>query len=76
MAKVTVYRWKKYDISTDEKRVSRRWGTREAIERMGGEIIADTATEVDESVIQSDIEGLTVRNFNPNPRTDFQRQVT
>jgi len=33
LAKITVYRFIKYDISSDENRKSRRWATRQAIER-------------------------------------------
>jgi hypothetical protein len=43
---VKVYRFRLYNISTDENEKSRRWGTREAIERIGGEVMEDTETEV------------------------------
>jgi hypothetical protein len=73
--KVTVYRFKKYDISTDNNTESRRWATREAIKRIGGEVLEDTAVEVDAAVLGAEIEGMTERNFNPHPRTGFQGQV-
>jgi hypothetical protein len=76
LSNVTVYRFRKYNISSDGYDVSRRWGTREAIERVCGEVLEDTAAEVDEAVVATDIEGMTVRGFDPRPRTDFQRQVT
>lgn len=47
-------------------------GTREAIERIGGEVMEDTETEVDESDLVYD--GMTDRNFNPHKLTGFQRQ--
>jgi hypothetical protein len=77
VAKVKVYRFTIYEIVNDENRRSRRWATREAIKRVGGEVLEDTATEVDASVLGGEIEGMTVRNFNPQPAgTGVQRQVT
>jgi hypothetical protein len=69
---VKVYRFRLYNISADENEKSRRWGTREAIERIGGEVMEDTETEVDESDLVYD--GMTDRNFNPHKLTGFQRQ--
>ena len=76
MAKVKVYRFTVYDITNDEQRRSRRWGTRQAIEHARGQVLEDTAIEVDESVLGREIEGMTDRNFDPHPRTEFQQQVT
>lgn len=73
--KVKIYQFTKYSIQSDGNVKSRRWGTREAIERLGGDVIEDTEIEVDASAIASDIEGLTERNFNPRPRTGVQTQV-
>jgi hypothetical protein len=75
MSKVTIYRFSKYDIQNDGMQISRRWGTREAIERICGEVMEETATEVDASAVATGIEGLTVRGFDPHPRTGFQTQV-
>jgi len=61
---VTIYRFRLYDINTDESRTSRRWATREAIERIHGEVLTDTATEVDASVVDTDIPGMTERGFD------------
>jgi len=36
VSKITVYRFTKYDITTDQYQQSRRWATREAIERICG----------------------------------------
>jgi hypothetical protein len=69
MSKVTVYQFTKYDISVDGNRKSRRWATREAIERVGGDVLEDTATEVEAFAVASDIEGMTVINFDPHRRT-------
>jgi hypothetical protein len=67
MAKVTIYRFQLYNSQTDEIVTSRRWGTAEAIKEIaGGHVLKDTAVEVDDSFIRSDIHGLTVRNFDPS----------
>lgn len=50
-------------------------GTREGIERICGEVLEDTAIEIDESVVGREVEGLTERDFNPNLRTGFQTEV-
>ena len=76
MSKAIIYRFRKYDISTDAIQTSRRWGTREGIESVEGKVIEDTATEVNATVVQSDIPGLTERNFQPKRRAGFQTQVT
>jgi hypothetical protein len=76
MQKATIYRFEIYDIANDEWHRSRRWGTREAIERIRGAVIESTATEVDASAIASDIAGLTMRDFNPAPANKgFQAEV-
>jgi len=75
LSKVTIYRFRKYNIGSDGYDVSRRWGTREAIEHVCGEVLEDTAVEVDEAAVATDIEGLTVRGFDPRPRPGFQTQV-
>ncbi len=75
MSKVTIYQFTKYDISVDGNTKSRRWATREAIERVGGNVLEDTATEVDPSVLGKEIDGMSERNFDPHPRTAFQAQV-
>ena len=66
-AMITVYQFKRYDITTDTLRLSRRWGTREGIAALGGsfQILEETATEVAEADVQSDIPGLTAIGFNP-----------
>jgi len=75
MSKVTVYRFKLYNITTDENLQSRRWATLEAIERIHGEVLKDTATEVDASAVATDHAGMTVVGFNPHPRTGFQNAI-
>ena len=74
MGNVTVYRFSLYDIASDEQRTSRRWATREAIERIGGKVLESTATEVDVAAL--DENRMTERDFNPHPRTGFQTQVS
>ena len=73
---VTIYRFKKYDIATDEPVLSRRWATTEAIARVNGTAMKDTATVVDVSVVGSEVEGMTVRGFDPHAQHGFQTVVT
>lgn len=77
MANVTIYRCEVYDIQSDQVIPSKRWGTREAIIDIAhGRVIEDTAAEVDESAVASDIHGFTVRDLNLHPRRGFQAEVT
>lgn len=75
MAKVTVYRWAKYDIRDDASQRSRRWATREAIEWAGGYPIETTATEIDESALGAEVNGMTCRDFDPHAARGFQTLV-
>jgi hypothetical protein len=76
VATVTIYQFEVYDIQSDQTIKSRRWGTAEAIKEIAcGRVIKDTAIEVDESSVASDIHGFTVRDFNPRPRIGFQTSV-
>jgi hypothetical protein len=72
---VTICRFKHYDIADDDSHRSRRRATRTAIERLGGEVLENTATEVDQVLLGGEIPGMTARDFEPNPRTGFQSQV-
>jgi hypothetical protein len=75
MSKVTVYQFTVYDIASDNNRKSRRWATREAVALAGGCVLEETDTEIDESLLGSEIEGMSARDFDPRPHTGFQRQV-
>jgi hypothetical protein len=55
MKTVKVYRWKRYQITTDEYGVSQRMATREAIAKKNCTPIPETEREVDAS--QVDAEG-------------------
>lgn len=68
MSKVTVYQYMALGRSLGEPRKARRWGTREAIEGLKGsaEILGDTATDVDASVVDS--MGFTQLDFSPDQR--------
>jgi hypothetical protein len=46
MPKVTVYKVKIYDLTADERRVSRRMATEKGAATMGGEIIRETGIEI------------------------------
>jgi hypothetical protein len=61
MPTVTIFRFQKYNISNDENQMSRRWGTRQAVARVGGELLEHTAVEVDTAVLGREIEGMTDR---------------
>jgi hypothetical protein len=75
MSKVTIHRFRLYDIKTDSFCTSLRWATKEAVDSVRGEIIDGTATEVDASVVGREIPGMTEREYRPNARTGFQREV-
>ena len=48
---VTIYRFRKYDVTTDENKVRPLRATREAIENLKGEIIEESAEEIDSSLL-------------------------
>jgi hypothetical protein len=68
MSKVTIYRFRGYDITIGQSVVSPRWGTLEAIKALNPmcEPLLNTATEVDTSVVDSDHPGLTIRGYEPS----------
>jgi hypothetical protein len=68
MSKVTVYQYMVLDTDRNERRESRRWGTREGIASFGDfvEILEDTAIEVDASAVDS--LGFTTFDFDPQER--------
>ena len=76
MSKFKIFQFELYNITTDAMAKSRRWATREMIERLGGKILEETAVDVDSSMVGREIDGMTDRGFNPHWQTGFQRQVT
>ena len=64
MKKVTVYKVKVYDIYKDEPVLSRRMATREGAAIMKGDVIENTATEIDASQLEPG-ENWTPRDFIP-----------
>jgi hypothetical protein len=64
MTTVNIHRFRLYDINSDSYRLSRRWATRDVIEKLGGEIVR-SAVEVDASAVSSDIEGMTIVDYDP-----------
>lgn len=52
MANVKVYNVSLYDITTDQIRLSGRMATRQGIAIMGGAILEDTETEIDEDELE------------------------
>jgi hypothetical protein len=76
MPKITIYQFEVYDPQNDQMKKSRRWGTREAVEKIThGKVLDNTAIEVDESAVASDIPGLTEKDFIPNKRQGLQTSV-
>lgn len=65
MAKVTVYRYRKYDISRDDYVRSTRMATLDKIEKLCAEALLDKATEIDGSLLIAG-EDWTVHNFDPH----------
>jgi hypothetical protein len=65
MATVTVYRFRKYDIASDQNIVSRRMATREAIDANCGVVIDGTGVEIDDSRLDPMIDGMTPIDFVP-----------
>jgi len=62
---VQIFQFKMFDIGTDEFKQSRRWATREFIEKVGG-LMTGRSARVDEDVVSD--EGLTARDFDPEHR--------
>jgi hypothetical protein len=65
-----IYRFKSYDIANDEIKTSRRWGTKAAIEEVGGQPFPETAVEVDSSILGGEVIGMTERDWWP-PKHDY-----
>jgi hypothetical protein len=66
MSKITIYQFEVWDVISDQTRKSRRWGTREAIQEIAhGRVLEETATEVEDFAVRSDIFGFTKIGFDP-----------
>jgi hypothetical protein len=66
MSKVSIYQYTLPDPNRIEPRKARRWGTREAIERLKvAEIVEESATLVDEWVLTK---GFTPLGFDPRSK--------
>jgi len=78
MTTVTVYRFRKYDIASDQMQVSRRMATREAIQLIAqAEVLEDTALEIDAGEVGTEVNGMTRIGFVPSVLRagSFQTQV-
>lgn len=78
MARVIVYRFRVYDVLSDQMHLSRRMATREAINNVArGEVLETTAIEVEDSAIGTEIAGMTLIDFEPPSLgpVGFQTQV-
>ena len=65
MAKVEVCAFKKYDIMRGETLVGLKWGTREAIAKIGATVIEQSCIEIDEKLLDPMEPGFTKRDFVP-----------
>jgi hypothetical protein len=65
MTTVNIHHFRLYDINSDSYRLSRRWATRDVIEKLGGEIVTSPAAEVEASVVNTDIAGMTIPDYDP-----------
>lgn len=74
MSTVTVYRFEKYDIKTDDWQRSVRWATEDMIRKIGARTVGDPI-DVDPGTLGNEVEGMTDRNFNPHSTGGFQRVV-
>jgi len=70
-----VYKFELYSIESDYFRVSRRYGTRDAIAKIGGKVIEDSKVSIEASQLGQELEGFTLIDFNPSPRVGFQAEV-
>lgn len=61
---VKVWKFRKYDMTTDEYVESTRYGTKDAISRIGAERIEETEVTVSNDLIDGD--GLTAKRFSPS----------
>jgi hypothetical protein len=73
--KVTIYRFRSYDIGKDAIKTSRRWATKAAIEEVSGQPMLETAVEVDSSILGKEVAGMTERDWMPTKPAEFQREV-
>lgn len=65
MARVTVYPFKRYDVSSDQSPPT-RYGTLDAIRKMhGAKPIIGKGVEIDEAQLDPDLPGMTPRDFKP-----------
>ncbi|MDV4183393.1 hypothetical protein R1521_33420 [Rhizobium brockwellii] len=75
MAKITVYRVRRYDITTDNYIDSRRLMTEKGARMICGEIIRSTAVEIDEEDLESGEEWTPIGYFFKRDGDGIQRQV-
>ncbi|MFW8587526.1 hypothetical protein ACOJBM_29445 [Rhizobium beringeri] len=75
MAKITVYRVRRYDITTDNYIDSRRLMTEKGARMICGEIIRSTAVEIDEEDLESGEEWTPIGYFPKRDGDGIQRQV-
>jgi hypothetical protein len=75
MRRQVVYKFQLYSIVSDEFRTSRRYGTRTAIDAIGGKVIEDSKITIESSELGKDLEGFTLKDFRASSRVGFQDEV-
>jgi hypothetical protein len=63
MAKKRVFRYRVYDVTKDDYVISTRMATREKIHLIQAEVLPDTETKIDSSLLE---DGWTKKDFDPN----------
>ncbi len=63
MPKVRVYRYKRYDIETDDNFISTRMATQKKIDQIRASAIYGTERQIDESLLT---DGWTEKDFDPD----------
>ena len=73
MALVEVYQYEVWNVVTDRYQSSDRWGTPEVIKKIpGSRMIRSRSVEIDDSLLHSDMEGMTPKGYNPIAPGGFQ----
>jgi hypothetical protein len=76
MATISIYRFSMYDVREDCFVKSKRWATFKAIHELPGAIIdAASEVEVDQSMVESDIPGMTHIGYYPAQHMGFSKET-
>jgi hypothetical protein len=76
---VPVFKFRAYDVVSDDMQMSQRMATREAILQIAhGEVPEHTRLDVEPAALGSEIPGMTIRGFGPHSLRPpgFQKTMT